>query len=360
MLSSHYHAVVFGKGPAACIFAIRMARCGRTVLLVPPLTKSSPKPWGETLAPRGEFLLAQLGLVDRCLAGQHVTQTILSCWHSSRLDETSLAFDPHGGMWHLNRPVFDQALLTHAIYSGVDILDRNSHRVSDVNRQTSHWNISVASSDGEHTIQVEHLVDATGRSHSFARAMGARRILRDPLIALFCVTEELSAEVSPLLIEPVSQGWWYSLGLPQGQLLAAFITDPKLLKLSAETRQSVWNTMLDNAPYTRNRMNTSTNTLSVVSAESARLDRMSGEGWLAIGDAAMSFDPLSSHGLCSAIEQAIDAAEILSARGEEGAVADFEVKRKHLFGKYTAQRRAFYNSVQRFSGYPFWQNRMLC
>ncbi|HTU48777.1 MAG TPA: FAD-dependent monooxygenase [Bryobacteraceae bacterium] len=359
-LKPNYDAAVFGKGPAACIFAIRMARCGGTVLLVPPLTKSSPKPWGETLAPRGEFLLAQLGLVDQCLAGQHVTQTTLSCWLTPRLDKADLAFDPHGRMWHLNRPTFDHALLAHAVHSGAHILDRNSRRVSGISRQAGHWQITLASSNGEHTIQVEHLVDATGRSHSLARAMGATRILRDPLIALFCITEELGPDISPLLIEPVSQGWWYSLGLPQGQFLAAFITDPKLLKLSAETRQSVWDAMLDDAPYTRNRISASTNMLNVVSAESARLDQMSGEGWLAIGDAAMSFDPLSSHGLCSAIEQAMHAAEILLTRGEEAALSEFEAKRKHLFGKYTAQRRAFYRSVQRFSGYPFWQNRMLC
>jgi 2-polyprenyl-6-methoxyphenol hydroxylase-like FAD-dependent oxidoreductase len=357
VLNSHYDALVFGKGPAACVFAIQMLRRGRTVLLVPPHTESSRKPWGETLAPRGEFLLAQLGLVDHCLAGHHVTQTVLSCWRTSRLDETGLAFDPHGRMWHLNRPAFDNALLTHAIHSGVDILDRNSHRVSGISRQASRWDIGLASSDCEHAIQVRHLVDATGRSHSLARAMGARRILRDPLIALFGVSEQSSQDVAPLLIEPVSQGWWYSLGLPQGQFLAAFVTDPKLVKLSAEMRESVWNAMLDDAPHTRIRMSFSHGALNVVSAESARLDRMSGEGWLAIGDAAMSFDPLSSHGLCSAIEQAIDAAEIVSAPGVDMAVTDFDAKRKHLFGKYSAQRVTFYSSVQRFSGYPFWQNQ---
>src|ERR1700675_4402076 len=41
--NAHYDALVFGIGPAACIFAIQMARRDKTVLLVPPQTESSPK-----------------------------------------------------------------------------------------------------------------------------------------------------------------------------------------------------------------------------------------------------------------------------------------------------------------------------
>jgi flavin-dependent dehydrogenase len=86
---------------------------------------------------------------------------------------------------------------------------------------------------------------------------------------------------------------------------------------------------------------------------------MSGEGWLAIGDAAMSFDPLSSHGLCSAMEQAMDAAELLSTCSDKSSLAEFDSKRSDLFARYTAQRKAFYKRVERFSAYPFWQTRIL-
>ena len=117
--------------------------------------------------------------------------------------------------------------------------------------------------------------------------------------------------------------------------------------------------MLVAAPYTWKRIGACEHSLRVVSAESARLDSMSGTGWLAIGDAAMSFDPLSSHGLCSAIEQAIEAADLLSAHGHTAIASEFEARRSALFEKYRARRLNFYQDVRRFSGYAFWQNRTL-
>jgi flavin-dependent dehydrogenase len=357
-LNTYYDALVFGKGPAACIFAIQMARRGKAVLMVPPSTESSLKPWGETLAPRGEFLLTQLGLVNECLTGQHSTQAVLSCWRSSDPERTDLAFDPHGRMWHINRPAFDKALQNRTVGSGVDILNKSVHRVAGFTRGADFWEVRLVSSDSERVIKAAHIVDATGRSSCIARAIGSRRILRDHLVALSCAMEKASG-VEPLLIEPVSGGWWYSLGLSHEKLLVVLMTDPKLFKLSAEARKSLWTAMLDEAPHTRKRIEVCEQAPGVASAGSSRLDSMSGEGWLAIGDAAMSFDPLSSHGLTSAIEQAIDAAERLSGDGHAAALIEFEEMRKGLFGKYRTQRRAFYQTVRRFSGQAFWQNRML-
>lgn len=356
--NTHYDALVFGIGPAACIFSIETMRGGRTVLLVPPRDEPRQKPWPETLAPRGDFLLAKIGLAQHCLANQHSTQTMLSCWRSSCPETTDFALDPHGRMWHVDRQIFDKALLTQAIHSGIDILDRASCRFSDFRRHADRWEIRLASSGRERIVRVGHLVDATGRVSFLARLMGARRVLRDHLVAISCTYEQAS-DIAPLLIEPVSEGWWYSLGLPQRRTLAGFITDPKVVKLSSDVRQFIWNAMLEEAPHTAKRLTSFGSSLAAVSAESARLDRMGGEGWLAIGDAAMSFDPLSSHGLCSAIEQAVDAAEILSVSERQSALADFEMKRKHLFAKYQTRRLAFYRGVRRFSEHAFWQNRAL-
>jgi len=352
----HYDALVFGKGPAACIFAINLVRGGKAVLLVPPLNEPKQNAWAETLSPRGEFLLAKLGLADHILANQHSTQMMLSCWKSSNPETINFAFDPHGRMWHVDRQAFDKALLTQSVYSGVDILDRESNRLSDFHRDGRQWEIRIASSGQERIVKTDYLVDATGKASFLARRMGARRAILDHLVAISCIYEQTSS-IAPLLIEPVSQGWWYSLGLLQRRTLAGFITDPKFVKLSSDIRKFTWYAMLENAPHTAQRLTKIGSSLTMASAESACLDRMGGDGWLAIGDAAMSFDPLSSHGLCSAIEQAVDAAEILCGPEPYSALEDFVIKRKHFFAKYKAQRTAFYRAARRFSRDTFWQNR---
>ena len=48
-------------------------------------------------------------------------------------------------------------------------------------------------------------------------------------------------------------------------------------------------------------------------ARSQRLDRMSGRGWVAVGDAAIVFDPLSSQGIAKGVEHGVQAADAVLA-----------------------------------------------
>lgn len=73
----------------------------------------------------------------------------------------------------------------------------------------------------------------------------------------------------------------------------------------------------------------------------------------------MSFDPLSSHGLCGAIEQAVDVGELFGGSWASGAAEEFETRRANLFREYTAERTSFYRSVRRFSTRPFWRERVI-
>jgi flavin-dependent dehydrogenase len=348
-----YDAIVFGIGPAACVFAIQMVRRGSTVLLIAPTFPRAPKPHAETLPPRGEFLLAKLKILAEVLPGQHRSEMVLSCWRTSSVEEKNLAFDPHGRILHLDRCAFDRALLSLAIQFGAETL---AHHVVEFRRQSDHWEVHLASGSRKYIVRARNLIDATGRSYYVARKMGAKRVFRDHLAALFCLIQH-DGPIAPLLIEPASEGWWYSLGFAQGNMLVALITDPRLTKLSIGRRRSIWDAMLEDAPNTKQRLGLSKYYLGIAGVESGRLDHMSGEGWLAIGDAAMSFDPLSSHGLCSAIEQGIDAGEIFSNPGGETALAAFEISRAELFERYTSQRSNLYKEVRRFANRPFWKAR---
>jgi flavin-dependent dehydrogenase len=49
--------------------------------------------------------------------------------------------------------------------------------------------------------------------------------------------------------------------------------------------------------------------VSVRTACTSRLDRAAGAGWLAVGDAASAYDPLSAEGICKALASASRAAQ---------------------------------------------------
>ena len=67
-------------------------------------------------------------------------------------------------------------------------------------------------------------------------------------------------------------------------------------------------------------------------AGSARLDRFVGDGWVAAGDAALSFDPLSSQGMLTALYTGMKAGQALSAHlaGDGGALEAYADARRTL------------------------------
>jgi flavin-dependent dehydrogenase len=354
-----WDAVVFGSGPAACVFALAMARHGRSTLIVSANVHDPPRqPRGETLAPRGAFLLGQIGIGSRSLKGHLVSDRILSCWATQRLEVSDISFDPHGCMWHLDRNRFDDDLFTEAFAQGVEVLKSRTIRILGLKRQSDTWHLRVKTTGAEHALRSKYLVDATGKCSLIAKRLGANRILRDRLVAILSTTSRQIAS-SSLLIEPVSRGWWYSLGYgSQGVLALGLITDPSSARLAGKFKYDVFHSMLKEASHTQARVADSVFELRAISAEISRLDQLVGDGWVAIGDAAMSFDPLSSHGLSNAIEQAIDIAAILSGKHAASGLTQFHQESVDLFAKYRNQRVDLYSQVTRFSKETFWQNRI--
>src|SRR5690606_16639768 len=87
------------------------------------------------------------------------------------------------------------------------------------------------------------------------------------------------------------------------------------------------------------------------------LDLSGGPGWLACGDAALAFDPLSQQGLLSALHGGLDAARAAHSRlrGDPAPAAAYaarlaEIRRIHL-GRL---RAAYRDAAWRWPDAPFW------
>jgi flavin-dependent dehydrogenase len=89
----------------------------------------------------------------------------------------------------------------------------------------------------------------------------------------------------------------------------------------------------------------------VVAAGTAHLDSPVGTGWLAVGDAAASFDPLSSQGILTAVLMGREAARGVD---DPGAYAD---RYRAIVARFEAERRATYQREQRWPDAPFWSRR---
>lgn len=209
-------------------------------------------------------------------------------------DQFDFIFNPFGHGWHVDRAAFDAALLE---MTGVRVIER---RIRDV--------------------QAEFVIDATGRSARIARARGATRVRLDRLVAAFgphAGTEELTVSAE-------ENGWRYT-----APGIEAFLTDSDLLP---------------------------TTSALVTEASTSHLDRIAGPGWLAVGDAAVAFDPLSSQGIVTALVMGREAGRV--AAGLEDP-ADYVETYETLLREHLELRDAYYAMETRWPDSLFWGRRLV-
>ena len=92
---------------------------------------------------------------------------------------------------------------------------------------------------------------------------------------------------------------------------------------------------------------------------SSILDNPVGDRWLAVGDAASAFDPLSSKGIANALYTGIKGAEaVLAARtGDATALSRYAEHIREIHRVYRGHLAAFYGMERRWPDAPFWRRR---
>ncbi len=214
-------------------------------------------------------------------------------------------------------------------------------------------------------ISAKFLVDATGRSSRFSSLVGARRIIVDKLVGIGGVLEPREDLIQDFftLIEAVPNGWWYLAYVPSKHLVVWFFTDVDLCKKEKILLGNNWMERLEQTAYTRLRssFNLKTKKLSVRLAYSSCLDRMVGKDWLAVGDSACSYDPLSSFGIQKGLHMGKKAASAILGHLREKNMYDlgeYEVEVNKGFSNYLQERMEYYKIEKRWKDSIFWKRRL--
>jgi flavin-dependent dehydrogenase len=223
------------------------------------------------------------------------------------------------------------------------------------------WRLQMEGSEA--ALHARWLVDASGRSARIAARLGSERIRIDELIGIalrFTGGDEGGAARGPM-IEAVRDGWWYAARLPGGEELAVFMTDGDLLQGAGDPTDFALG-RLAAAPHSGQRVHglSLRSRATVWPAASQCLVRAAGAGWLAVGDAALARDPLSSSGIDFALASAeLACATLVAAQsGDENALARYATAIACDFAAYRALRAQFYALEQRWPDAPFWARRM--
>jgi len=356
--------VVVGGGPAGAATAISLARLGFRPIV---LEAAAGPQWkaGESIPPTARPVLERLGLLSGLDRAGLASYGNRSVWGATGAVEQDFVFGTAGPGWRVDRTVFEAELAAAALVAGVDW--RCGARVVGCSRREPRgWSLRIVDDLGSRTEEADVVVDASGRAARVARLLGGRRVRYDRLVGLLAYgsTGTGSAEDSTTLVEAVANGWWYSLVLPEHRLVAAFMTDADRLDTIGSRRADGLRALLDQAPATASRMLAADATLDwsqvrIRPAHTGRLESVAGPDWLAVGDAAVAFDPLASYGIAAALGEGFYAAAAVAdlLGGRRDALLDHARLIDRTLAQYLVLCHDRYGLEQRWPDAEFWRRR---
>ncbi len=355
---------LLGGGPAGCATALALARHGVSVALV-ERSRYRELRVGETLPPEVRFPLLSLGLWDQFIRDAHCPSPgIRYVWGQADVHQNDSIFNPYGVGWHIDRRRFDAMLARTAEKAGA-YLFTGASRTSCSEGRTGDWEISAARGGKQLIFRAKFMVDATGRASVLARRRCARRIFYDRLVgvAVFFSTQAGNPLGDYTFVEAVEDGWWYSALLPNSRVVIAYMTDADLNARGSDRPIQSWGKQLDKTIHIKALINSCVLESGpfIFAANSSKLNTLFDGNWLAVGDAAAAFDPLSSQGVCKALESGIRAAQVIRNyfRGDGTALRDYAREMEESFDHYLLMRHKYYGLERRWPHSTFWRRRWL-
>lgn len=352
--------VVAGAGPAGAATALRLAAAGRSVVVVERSRFDRPR-IGETLAPAVQPLLRELGVWDRfCALRPLPSWGTRSIWDDPAPAEHSHLASGYSSGWHVDRRAVDEMLAAAAAAAGARL--RTGTSVTGCRYDGAAW--QLACTDGRR-LRARVLVDATGRRAVLGRALGARRLAFDRLVAVAAhwTGVDVTGE-QYLLVESTAEGWWYTAPLPGNTLVGMLMTDADLCRSGGLAATAQWHRRLRATAVTAARVHGAppSSPPRVHSCASHRLSRPGDpRPWLAVGDCGLAVDPVSGSGVLRALRTAEAAADmvirLLDRPRDTAALLDrHESERDRECTVYLTERARYYGLVRRHAT-PFWTRR---
>lgn len=358
MSARTFDVAIIGGGPAGCATALSLKTHAPSLsIVVIEASRYDALRIGETLPPAARPLLEHLGVWDAFHAQAHrVVHGTAAAWGAPLPLDNDFVFMARGPGWHLDRAAFDSMLARESESRGVALL--RDARVQDVEHDAHGWQLSIGST----VLSARFLVDAAGSAARFARRCGANVVAADHLLGFARFFTHDTPGDGRTVVEAFADGWWYTAGLPDGRRVAACMTDADLARSMRLAEVEVWDRMLESMPVMGAVMRDAhpCSTIVVRPSESHHLDVAAGEDWLAAGDAASTFDPLSSQGILKALREGIFASYAIGdrlTRGDDAGLRRYRQFIRAEFDSYRETRTKYYREEQRWPSNEFWRRR---
>ena len=339
----------------------------RVVTLGPAVKPCALPRIGEQLSSSAEPILKSLALWPSFSQQDYIeVNTAFSVWGSALLQERHRLGTQSVGGWSLDRRHFE-AWLDNEVNDKTAV-----RRINTTARKLVFAADKVLIELGaQGTLKAGFVIDATGRRAAVASRQTSRSKL-DRLIGAYNYFRQVDDGVEPTtgpLIEAQPEGWLYSALLPQRRMVVCWFTDIDLLpkRLDKTQRARDWRERLLASDFTRRRLTSAGYdihrpefSIGFHAEASTQVNRaVFGTRWLAVGDAALAVDPLSSHGIVTALWSGKVGAEavIAALRGNRDLMTSYGADLQRGIEQYVQDRRRYYGAEARFSDQVFWLRR---
>ncbi len=363
MVTKKTDIVIIGGGIAGCIAAISLIDSYQ-VTLVDKLLEPGER-IGESLAPASQRILKQLDLLEG-LENQLGTLYqknvgMQSYWGSNQVHLVDDLRNPDGCVRNLDRQAFETYLRKTAEARGVHCVW--GAKLHSSAYENSRWQLQLRASDtalSDTTISASFVIDASGRQSHFARSLGIKRQAEDRLVACWATLPN-SRTNTMSTISASENGWWYSAVVPGDRRVVAFHTDADLVAKSELKTVASFLELAKGNPVIWPLLSEHENAIAfkgTVAANSTKLEQVAGQQWVALGDAALSFDPLSSQGMYNAMAGAMQLQDLLVRYGFTETLQKMHTEQtEHIWHHYLKHKSIFYQAETRWKGSAFWKRR---
>ncbi len=321
MTSLDVDVLVAGGGPAGSTIAGLLARKGYKVTVIDK--DEHPRfHIGESLLPCNMPILEDLGVMDQL---REMGVTKLGADFSMANDETwrtyyfckSMNRTPPNA-YEVKRSEFDEMLFRNAAKLGATTMEKVTlHKVDWDER--GHSTAEATDRDGQRlTFKARYFVDATGRDTFLSKKLGLKK--KNPnhgSAAIFShfkgVERRPGADQGNISIYWFDHGWMWFIPLKDDIMSVGAVCWPEYLKTrTGSTEDFLWQT-LKLAPKAFERMKNATlvNEVRATGNYSYTSERMTGRGFLMVGDAFAFIDPVFSSGVYLAMNSARAGAEVV-------------------------------------------------
>ena len=355
--------LVIGGGPAGLATAIELRQSSELDVVVAEPRETPTERFGESVPPDILVALERLGLSHAFRAGGHLAcPGSISLWGGEKPGHNDFILNPMGPAWHISRTRFEAMLRHRATRLGTSI--HAGTRAVAVRRTAEDFEVVLQDpAGGRRPMRAPWVVDASGWRAWFARRQGATRRTLDRMVAIVRFAALRSGTfTAQTVVEATADGWWYCARLPDGLIATVLMTGPRAARPLAADGYAGWRELLAGTRLLAPRLDACAlddERFRAYPVASGILDRVEGDGWIAVGDAASAYDPIASQGIYKALADSADAATTIAAavRGGQAPPWRYGERVAARFDDYLANRAHLYALERRWADRPFWRER---